>query len=145
MKTLGKEEVASVKVIQQWEKPWRDKLKFNCDGTFNRLTGDGGWGFIIRDHDGDMVSFAKKDKIMRVIDAFQAKAVACRHGVNWAMEIGIGHIVLEFDSLMLTREIQSHKYDKAISGGIITEIKNITTGKQGIFLKFFYIPRYRGI
>jgi hypothetical protein len=82
MKTLGKEDVASVKVIQQWEKPWRDKLKFNCDGTFNQLTGDGGWGFIIRDHDGDMVSFAEKDKIMRVIDAFQAKAVACRHGVN---------------------------------------------------------------
>jgi hypothetical protein len=82
MKTLGKEEVASVKVIQQWEKPWQDKLKFNCDGTFHQLTGDGGWGFIIRDHDGDMVSFAEKDKIMRVIDAFQAKAVACRHGVN---------------------------------------------------------------
>jgi hypothetical protein len=61
------------------------------------------------------------------------------------MEIGIGHIVLEFDSLLLTREIQSHEYDKAISGDIITEIKNITTGKQGIFLNFFYIPRYRGI
>jgi hypothetical protein len=29
-----------------------------------------------------------------------------------------------FDSLLLTRVIQSHGYDKVISIGIITEIKN---------------------
>jgi hypothetical protein len=50
-------------------------------------------GFIIRDHDVDMMS-AGKEKIMRAIDAFQAEAVACWLGVNREMEIGIGYNVL---------------------------------------------------
>lgn len=31
-------------------------MKTNCDGAYSYETGAGGWGFIIRDEDGDVIS-----------------------------------------------------------------------------------------
>jgi hypothetical protein len=40
----------------KWEKPKAETLKTNCDGAYSYETGAGGWGFIIRDEDGDVIS-----------------------------------------------------------------------------------------
>ena len=37
---------------QKWARPPPDVLKVNCDGSFFPDSKKGGWGFIIRDHDG---------------------------------------------------------------------------------------------
>ena len=40
---------------QHWSKPQCGTFKVNSDGAFDRETGSGGWGFIIRDDQGMMV------------------------------------------------------------------------------------------
>jgi hypothetical protein len=41
--------------LERWARPPEGYLKLNCDASF--IPGDrcGGWGFLIRDHDGDVV------------------------------------------------------------------------------------------
>jgi len=38
----------------QWRKPEPGFLKINCDASFHKETGTGGWGFIIRNSDRDV-------------------------------------------------------------------------------------------
>lgn len=51
-------------------------LKINCDASFKKETGKGGWGFVIRDSDGDVVC-AGKGRLSHLMDSFQAEVVAC--------------------------------------------------------------------
>jgi len=39
------------RIIQRWQKPAPNFLKINCDASFRKETGEGGWGFIIRDEE----------------------------------------------------------------------------------------------
>jgi hypothetical protein len=39
----------------KWSKPPEGFLKLNCDASFIQETMAGSWGFLIRDHDGDVV------------------------------------------------------------------------------------------
>ena len=57
----AKEARTVTRTVQKWQRPAQKFLKINCDASFRRETGDGGWGFIIRDEDGDMVSAGRVD------------------------------------------------------------------------------------
>jgi hypothetical protein len=47
---MGKTESdKSTKQKQRWQRPAQDVLKLNTDGAFSSITGDGGWGYVIRD------------------------------------------------------------------------------------------------
>jgi hypothetical protein len=39
----------------KWNKPGHETLKVNCDAAYKQNFGLGGWGYIIRDSDGDVV------------------------------------------------------------------------------------------
>jgi hypothetical protein len=41
--------------ITKWEKPQASVVKANFDGAFNKDSGSGDWGFIIRHHHGEFV------------------------------------------------------------------------------------------
>ncbi|CAO1943396.1 unnamed protein product [Urochloa humidicola] len=124
LKVLKKERLEKKRLIQYWEKPPADTLKINCDGAYDHTEGSGGWGFVIRDHEGDVVR-AGLGKIRRCLDAFHAETIACWNGVNTAMELGIGHISLETDSQMLQQALMSRDYNRATCGGLLIEIKNM--------------------
>jgi hypothetical protein len=73
--------------ITKWEKPKVNYLKVNFDGTFNKDTGSGGWGFIIRDHRGMFVAAgARKAGFLR--DPLHAETVACLTAVKGVISLG---------------------------------------------------------
>ena len=39
----------------RWERPPTGHLKLNCDASFKLEIGEGSWGFLVRDWDGDVV------------------------------------------------------------------------------------------
>ncbi|WVZ70773.1 hypothetical protein U9M48_019413, partial [Paspalum notatum var. saurae] len=43
------------KVKNGWARPPNGKLKINCDGAYVQSEKTGGWGFVIRNHDGEAV------------------------------------------------------------------------------------------
>ncbi|XP_066395703.1 uncharacterized protein [Miscanthus floridulus] len=76
---------------QRWRAPPTDFLKINSDGAFVQATFRGGWGFVIRDHQGDAV-IAGVGRLAAVPDALTAEASACAKALQAAADIGISRI-----------------------------------------------------
>jgi hypothetical protein len=41
--------------LNTWMAPTEDCIKFNIDGAFKEHTRQGGWGFVAKDHMGDVL------------------------------------------------------------------------------------------
>jgi ribonuclease HI len=66
-------------------------VRLNIDGAFYEASKTGGWGFVIRDHDGNGVP-AGAGKIEFVHDAQSVEAEACLYALLTATSHGISHI-----------------------------------------------------
>lgn len=75
----------------------------------------GAWGFVIRDSDGDVVS-AGIGKVEHLL-AFQAELISCLQGVQEAVRLGIGNLVLETDALQVRQALYSNDFDASAAGG----------------------------
>ena len=123
---LGIEKEAVVvpnKPVQRWRKPMNEKMKINSDGAFTADTGEGGWGYVIRDGDG-MVLYAGAGNLMRLTEATQAEVRACLEGAKAAAALGMGNVILETDSLVLAQAMENNGYRLSSFGGDILELKN---------------------
>jgi ribonuclease HI len=101
---------------QKWRRPPPGVLKINSDGSFLPNEKAGSWGFLIRDNDGEVVQ-AGRGKINNLLSAFQAELIACLHGVQIAVNLGISWLILETDAQEVVRAICSEAFaDSAIYG-----------------------------
>ncbi|PUZ51215.1 hypothetical protein GQ55_6G163100 [Panicum hallii var. hallii] len=66
------EKVCISKGIQSWQKPTDDFVKINSDGAFSASTGEGGWGYVIRDGDGEVIC-ARAGNLSHQTNALQAE------------------------------------------------------------------------
>lgn len=90
----------------RWCKPPQNYLKLNCDGSFMPHSGSGSWGFIIRNCEGDVVT-SGRGKISHVLNAFQAELIACLQGLQIAVDMGIGRIIVETDATMVVQALST--------------------------------------
>jgi hypothetical protein len=111
----------------------------NADGAFSAGTGDGGWGYVIRDEAGVLIS-AGAGRIRYIQDALHAEVVACTQGVKAAAEKGISKLILETDSLILKQALENDSYRLAEVGGLIFELKNMIVGGFSSFV-CEHVPR----
>jgi len=95
---------------QKWARPPPDVLKVNCDGSFFPDSKKGGWGFIIRDHDGRAVS-AGTGSLSAVHDADCAEAKACVAALQVALNQGISRIILETGYMNTVNALHSDALD----------------------------------
>ncbi|GJN32061.1 hypothetical protein PR202_gb20534 [Eleusine coracana subsp. coracana] len=110
--------------IDKWKKPEEGKLKINCDDAFYSEHKPGGWSFIIRDHVGDVI-YAGRGVIQHCPDPFHAEIKACVQGVKQALNMGMGHIVVETDAEMVKQAISSYTYDASDAASLIAELKDL--------------------
>lgn len=124
---------------KRWCKPNEGILKINCDAAFCERGRNGGWGYVIRDADGDVVS-AGRGRLDHVIDSFQAEVIACLQGLQAAVELGIGRAIVESDALQVIQACTSTTYDLSSAGNLISELLHAAhVNFQS--LQFVYIPR----
>lgn len=63
-----------------WTRPKPDVLKLNTDGAFLEPASEGGWGCVIRDHQGAVHKVgARREKFLQ--SAFHAKLLGCLGGL----------------------------------------------------------------
>jgi hypothetical protein len=60
----------------KWKSPPEDTYKINSDGSFDPNNRSGGWGFVVRNKNGDILA-AGAGNITYVASALQAEAIAC--------------------------------------------------------------------
>lgn len=109
----------------RWRKQPEGFLKLNCDVSFIQESKSGSWGFLIRDHDEDVVMLGR-GRINNVLSAFHDELIACLQGVQVASNIGIGKLILETDALNVQLALQSQSFDVRPEGGLIEELKSLS-------------------
>ena len=135
----AKETRTVIRTVQKWQRPAQNFLKINCDASFRRETGDGGWGFIIRDEDGDMIS-AGRGRLSHILDPFQAEVVACLQALQAAIDLGISRVHLETDAVQVQQAVESQRWDLSMAGGLIREIKELVS-LNCVEIKIRAVPR----
>lgn len=81
--------------------------KINCDGAFVKETRKGGWGCVIKDHNGEFLE-ASAGRLEHVSSALQAEAAACKKGLELAARLGMQQVILETDAINLTTALTRH-------------------------------------
>lgn len=104
-----------------WNPPPAGILKVYIDGSFQSSEERGGWGFVIRDADGDVVG-AGAGYVAHAQDALHAEAEACIKAMNYAQAWGISKIVVESDAQLLVQAINTNSHDLGPSGVLFREI-----------------------
>lgn len=107
----------SNKSVQHWRRPLDDVVKINSDGSYMAGTGEGGWGYVIRDGEGGVL-YAGAGNLVRLTEALQAEVQACWEGAKAAAEHGIERVILETDSLQLVQAMKDNSY-RLSSGRIL--------------------------
>ncbi|RLM68939.1 hypothetical protein C2845_PM17G10460 [Panicum miliaceum] len=106
---------------KQWRKPEHDTVKISSDGAYMAATGEGGWGYAIR-NDG-VVLYAGAGNLARLTDAMQAEVQACFEGAKAAAALGMGKVILETDSLEVVQAMKDNSYRLSRIGGDNFELK----------------------
>ena len=58
-----------------------------------------------------------------MLSAFQAELIACMQGVQAALNLGIGRLLLKIDALMIEQAMSSDDFDAMAEGIILEELK----------------------
>ena len=109
---------------QRWIPPSPDIWKINVDATFWPEERSGAWGFVVRDHHANAV-LAGAGRLKVVRNALCAETHACISALQAAVVHGMHNIVVETDSQILVKALQTCEYDLASGGVLFREAKFI--------------------
>ena len=106
----------------KWQPPPAGFYKINCDGSYLPGSGLGGWGCIIRDHDGVFLA-AGAGALTGLSSALHAESIACMKGLEIAAFLGMQNVLIETDAEILKAALTSQEYDLSALGVLFREIK----------------------
>lgn len=72
----------------KWEKPDGERVKVNCDAAFNSATGNGGWGCVLRDANGDVVT-VRRGRVESLMHAFHGDLISGIQGAQAARRLNL--------------------------------------------------------
>ena len=73
---------------------------------------------MIRDSDGDIV-ITGRGKVDQLLNAFQGELIACLQGIQTAIELGIGKLIVETDAKMVVQALSSNAFDDSAVGVLV--------------------------
>jgi hypothetical protein len=129
----------SQKELTQWSPPPYGRLKINVDGSYQQDSGQGGWGFVIRDDTGQVWG-AGAGHLKSLASAGQAEAHACLEAVQAAARWGMDHVQVESDSQILVNAMKGPEFDRALEGVLYKEIRSFIS-LNFLSASFSFCPR----
>ena len=96
--------INGVRTMAKWSPPSAGMCKINVDGAYFQSTGCGGWGFVIRDHTGEMLG-GGAGPIKGLLSAEHAELIACSMAVEFAQSHAFYPAILEMDALEVKRQL----------------------------------------
>jgi ribonuclease HI len=128
-----------VQTKKRWKPPDADRLKVNIDGSFFASSRRGGWGFVLRDHRGQVLGSAA-GKIEKANDALYTEAVACLKAIELLSDWGIEDVEVEADAAMLIKAATTADLDLSINGILFKEIRALSVANFKS-ISFSFSPR----
>ena len=79
---------------------------------------------MLRDQDGDVV-MACRGRIEALLNPLQGELIACIQGVQAAIEVGVGHVVVESDDVAVVQAVYSSAYDLSAVTHLVAELRSL--------------------
>jgi hypothetical protein len=129
MKDKQKPKEMSCVKAQRWSPPPDGILKINTDGSFRKTSHTGGWGFTIRNTEGNLIA-AGAGNLEYVSDALHAEAQAMLHAAIIASQMGC----------LLKQAVTTDAYNLSSLASMFREIKfHLRVGFNDV--KVVFCPR----
>ena len=122
--------------MQQWRPPKPQCFKVNFDATVFRASRLAGLGVIVRNNSGEAVG-ALSSSIPLAHSVADLEALACLKAVQFALELGLNHVVVEGDSTVIINALLHGAGDMACFGNILGDIRMHSDVFQ--FVEFAYV------
>ena len=123
----------------QWQPPEHQQYKINFNGTLFKAENYARIGMIIRDNEGQvMVSMSQRIPLPNI--AIEVEALAARHAMELALEIGLNKGVLEGDSQILMNALTTKSHSLSQFGHIVNDIWYLASYFS--FVSYSHVRRY---
>ncbi|CAL5412558.1 unnamed protein product [Camellia sinensis] len=99
-------------------------VKVNFDGACSAADGFIGVGIVVRDHTGAVIA-AMSAKRVSTMEVDCIEAFAALVALQFALDLGLHHIVLEGDSLIIVRAFHSVSKSLASFGHFVEQAKSL--------------------
>ncbi|KAL4332661.1 hypothetical protein GQ457_07G043390 [Hibiscus cannabinus] len=116
-----------------WQAPPECVVKFNFDAAFSSRTAT--TGVVGRNNLGLLMASCSIQHV-NVADAFVAEALACRQAVRFAKDLGFSRVVIEGDSLIVIKKLNSDAVDRSLICPIVHDIKVLSKDFNSISFCF---------
>jgi hypothetical protein len=110
-------------VKSSWKTPPADTYKVNVDGAFHSDSRTGGWGFVIRNTNGEVLA-SGAGNISFAASAIHTEAIAAYKGLQHAAQLGMAKIILETNATVLADALNSMSIDRCSIGCIIRQMRD---------------------
>jgi ribonuclease HI len=120
-----KDPSASTPAILRWEKPNQGWMKLNVDGSFDASSGKGCISAVLRNSQGEVI-FSACGFLDRCSGPLEAELLACKEGINMALQWTLLPIVVELDCSVAVKLISS------VSKGR-SEVAFIVRDRSGVY------------
>jgi ribonuclease HI len=84
----------------------------------------GGWGFVIRNYNGEMLAAGDRN-IVFAASALQTEALAAYKSLQHASQLGMMNIILETDAAVLASALKSEDIDGSPIGSLTKQIRDL--------------------
>jgi hypothetical protein len=107
-----------------WTPPPEEFYKINVDASFHVNDGHGGWGFVIRNHEG-IVLQAGAGSLRRISSPLHAGTLAALRSVERAIQLGMNRVVLDMDAAILGDALRTTTWDRSPYGFLFRQIRDL--------------------
>ena len=110
-------------IKSSWKTPPDDTYKINIDGAFHSDSRTGGWGFVIRNANGEVIA-SGAGNISFAASVIHSEAIAAYKGLQHAAQLGMAKIISETDATILADALNSMLIDGSSIGSINRQIRD---------------------
>ncbi|KAH1107756.1 hypothetical protein J1N35_011524 [Gossypium stocksii] len=121
-----------------WRPPIGEMIKLNFDASFLRESRTLVAAIIARNSEGNFMG-ACTYNFGNVVDATIVEARACERAMVFATELGCKRIMVEGDSLITIKKLNSKEEDRSVLKSIISSIRDME--KQFDYVLYLFVPR----
>jgi ribonuclease HI len=111
-------------VVRRCERPEQNYIKVNCDAAYDPQSGNGGWGCVLRDADGDVVS-AQHGRVEALMSALHGELIAIIHGTQAATDAGVGHVIIETDAVEVVQAVYPDAFELSAVTNLVAELRSL--------------------
>ncbi|KAL4325354.1 hypothetical protein GQ457_11G001080 [Hibiscus cannabinus] len=128
----------SPQTLARWIPPTSHFVKANYDASFCSSSLHSYSGVVIRDSDGLVLGSCRRASTW-VVTPFAAEATAALHALLFAIDLGFTSVILEGDSLSITRKLQSKECDISEISALIWDVQQLSKSLHAC--SFLHTPR----